>query len=206
MPFLKSLLCLVAAVPLIGVAHADAIPDSVVALANLYAGSHAGPAHPALQQEYASYYFQGFLHPGVRVQNLSDLQRSAYEQGQDQWLAHPAERELTWMGYGYARVDACGVWTMGWELNRFVPDEHPDESWDMQALRGSTGLAPPRSLPGRDGAHVRVVGHVSAPVAHKYAGGYDRFLIAALVVRADDPARARWPGADLTPAASATCP
>ena len=165
---------------LCGHAAADTMPNIVQQYADAFIEAHPEEEPPAngrsLSDVYAAAFFSGFTYPYGGMQAKSQLVRDAYMHGQAHWNDHPAERKDIFAGYGYLPIDKTGVWSRGFEVSAFMPDDG-DGPWWMNTLGGVrwSDVGVPDARNGK--MRVHIIGYVSSAGRHGHLGGYAREVL-----------------------------
>ena len=165
---------------LCGHAAADTMPNIVQQYADAFIDAHPEEEPPAngrsLSDVYAAAFFSGFTYPYGGMQAKSQLVRDAYTHGQAYWNDHPAERKDIFAGYGYLPIDKTGLWSRGFEVSAFMPDDG-DGPWWMNTLGGVrwSDVGVPEARKGK--IRVHIIGYVSATGRHGHLGGYAREVL-----------------------------
>ena len=176
---------------LIGKATAGKVPNIVLQYADSFAQSQTAekqlPADRTLPDEYARWFFQGFIHPSGGISTKSDLMRDAYTNGQIYWRDHPSERAEIFAGYGYLAVEREGVWSRGFEKSAFQPADADVGEWWITTFGGvawrDVGLDQPSSK--NDRPRVRIVGYLSPKGRYGHLGAYEHEVLVTSGVPVD---------------------
>lgn len=164
------------------------IPQAVQVLAQSYATSHPvaepGWGGRTVQEEYAAWFFSGYVHPNGGIQTKSELMRDSYTRGQSYWRDHPDERDAILAGYGYLRVDMDGIWSRGYEKSSFVPTDLESQTWWLSSFGGARWedlLRSGKMERNFGAAQVHITGYVSPDGAFGHLGAYRREVLVTSV-------------------------
>ncbi len=170
-----------------GWASAAEIPPIVTELARAYSASRAvkqkGASGRTELEEYSAYFFMGFTHQHGGILNASEIDTTAYTQGQVYWRDHPAERDAIFPDYGYRHVEATGIWSRSFERRSFSPRDQNSENWWLSPLGDVAWeqLKPNQPHPISCRSSVRIAGYLS-PVGHYgHLGAYGHEFLATSV-------------------------
>jgi hypothetical protein len=176
-------------------ATAGDVPAVVREYASTFVKSHAQEqqlsGERTVADDYALWFFQGYTHPQGGAFTASDIRSEAYKTGQAYWNAHPSERAAIFAGFGYQAVEREGIWSRGFEMSAFQPDDAEKAAWWMTTLGGvawqDVGLV--QSGPTARQMRVHIVGYVSPAGRYGHLGAYAREVLVTSALRVDAGSR-----------------
>ncbi|MES2149035.1 MAG: hypothetical protein V4508_04490 [Pseudomonadota bacterium] len=174
-----------------GFASAAGIPPVVVRFAESFAASQPEPekisAGRTRTEDYAAWFFQGFISPVGTIATKSELMRDASTRAQFYWRDHPDARDAIFSDYGYAPVESDGVWSRGFEVSSFVPENGSAVKWSLTSFGGVRwrDLGPDHIDAPSHGARVHIIGYISPQGSYGHLGGYPREVLITSFALAD---------------------
>jgi len=121
---------------------------------------------------------------GYRVGNKFDgspstelrLARDGARAGEEYRRANPNSAAATYATFGYTAVTVKGIWTVEFEMSRFIPREgYAGEMWWLEPLPELATRLPENFVP-KEGVAVQISGYVSGLGEHGHLGAYQRHV------------------------------
>ena len=130
-----------------------------------------------IEEQFSRSFFDGFVRLGATMEGGTSAMRRGFVAGQEYRRANPDKARETMEAFGYAEIEADGVWSGQLEHYGFSPAAQPKQIWWVSGF----GIRLPDSVEAKrlsfNGVQVRVRGYASPYRRCGHLGGYDREIL-----------------------------
>ena len=164
------------------------MPPEVVASAAQYLQAHAaGKDAKKTQREFIAGFRAGFKEP-FRPDEIEQDSERAFEAGYNAaaryWLRNPERRDEIMAGFGYSKIEAAGLWSLGFEFSQFSSAQGVS-CWLDPMFKSVVDVPRSTDLLQHQTLKVSVTGYLSPRGTYGHMGHYSCEIRATSVRRGD---------------------